>query len=181
MVPLGTKAPDFSLPDVISGQTLTLKQIADRKKATVVMFLCNHCPYVKHIQKTLIERAGRYLKQGVGFVAISANDVANYPEDSPAKMAQVAADWQFPFPYLYDETQEVARAYRAACTPDFFVFDANLALVYRGQLDQARPGNSYPVTGKDLFSALDCVLMGKQVATAQHPSMGCNIKWKRSA
>lgn len=181
MVPLGTKAPDFSLPEVISGEKITLKQVADQKKATVVMFLCNHCPYVQHIQEVLVQRAKHYLKQGVGFVAISSNDVTNYPEDNPVAMAQVAVDWQFPFPYLYDETQDVARAYHAACTPDFFVYDANLALVYRGQLDQARPGKSHPVTGNDLFSALDCVISGKQVNPEQHPSMGCNIKWKQAA
>ena len=142
------------------------------------MFICNHCPFVVHVMDELLRIGNDYRTQGVGFVAISANDVANYPDDSPAKMKELAEKEQFPFPYLYDETQEIAKAYFAACTPDFSVFDANDVCVYRGQLDDSRPGNSEPVNGKDLREVLDLLVEGKKVPTNQKPSLGCNIKWK---
>jgi peroxiredoxin len=177
MVALGAKAPDFILPDTVSGNLMSLQDIAG-EVATVVMFICNHCPYVKHINKELVRLAGEFTKKGIGFVAISANDVINYPEDAPALMKQVAMEYAYPFPYLYDESQEVAKAYEATCTPDFFVYDKNLRLVYRGQFDDSRPGNGIPVTGKDLRLALDCLLHHLPVPEQQRPSMGCNIKWK---
>ncbi|MEM7175739.1 MAG: thioredoxin family protein [Chlamydiota bacterium] len=179
MVPLGTVAPDFSLIDVVSERKVSLKEISTGKKATVVMFICNHCPYVKHIQKALVKLVAAYQAREVGFVAINANDVASYPDDSPENMRQVATEWSYSFPYLYDATQEVALAYRAACTPDFFVFNSDLKLAYRGQLDKARPGNDIPVTGEDLAYALDCILAGKTIDKQQRPSAGCNIKWKQ--
>jgi len=147
----------------------------------VVMFICNNCPYVKHIRGGLVQLANDYQSRGVGLVAISSNDVANYPEDSPAKMAEEAKSAGYTFPYLYDATQAVAKAYRAACTPDFFLFDRGRRLVYRGQLDASRPGNGIPVTGRDLRAALDAVLAGKAPSLLQTPSMGCNIKWKRGS
>jgi len=176
MLPLGTKAPDFRLPDT-SGKTISL---ADFKAAPalVVVFICNHCPYVKHVREGLAKLARDYQAQQVAMVGISSNDVANYPDDSPAKMAAEAKSAGYVFPYLYDESQEVAKAYKAACTPDFYVFDKDQRLVYRGQLDDSRPGNGMPVTGKDVRSALDAVLTGKPVAATQKPSIGCNIKWK---
>jgi peroxiredoxin len=177
MLPLGTPAPDFQLPDT-AGKTITLSSFKD-KPALLVMFICNHCPYVKHIRGGLAQLAKDYQPREVGLVAISANDVANYPEDSPAKMAEEAKSAGYTFPYLYDATQAVARAYRAACTPDFFLFDRGRRLVYRGQLDASRPGNGSPVTGKDVRAALDAVLAGKAPSLLQTPSMGCNIKWKR--
>ncbi len=177
MVPLGTKAPDFTLPDVISGKELSLEDLKS-DKATVIMFICNHCPYVKHIQKGLVELANDYIPKGISFIAINSNDVENYPEDSLEKMKEVAERLGYPFPYLFDETQEVAKAYGAECTPDFFVFDKDLRLVYRGQMDDSRPGNGVPVTGKDLRRVLDCILEGKEVPKDQKPSIGCNIKWK---
>ncbi len=177
MIPLGTKAPDFSLPDTVSGTTMTLDDIASAK-ATVLMFLCNHCPYVKHINPGLVELANDYQPKGVAFAAISSNDVENYPDDSPELMKVTAEEEGYPFPYLYDESQEVARAYDAACTPDLYVFDGERRLVYRGQLDRSRPGSDIPVTGKDLRAALDAVLSGQPVNAEQWPSVGCNIKWK---
>lgn len=178
MMPLGTPAPDFALPDTVSGRTMSLADVRG-DAATVVMFICNHCPYVKHVNPELVRLANDYRDRGVGFVAISANDVDNYPDDSPDKMKQVAAEQGYPFPYLYDETQTVAKAYDAACTPDFFVFDGNLKCAYRGQLDESRPGNDKPVTGADLRAALDAVLNGESIPEdAQTPSQGCNIKWK---
>ena len=176
MLPLGTKAPDFSLVDTISGQTKKLDEIKG-SKGTVVMFICNHCPFVVHVNSQLVQLANDYTEKGIGFVAISSNDAINYPQDGPEKMKSHAQQNGYPFPYLYDETQEVARAFDAACTPDTYVFDNELKLVYRGQLDDSRPGNGIPVTGKDLRSALDSVLQGKQVQTIQKPSIGCNIKW----
>ena len=155
MLPLGTKAPDFNLPDTVSGKNYTLKEIAEGKKATVVMFLCNHCPYVVHVNPEIVRLANEYSQKGVAFVGISSNDVENYPDDAPDKMKVVAEQVGYSFPYLYDETQEVARAYDAACTPDFYVFDGELKLVYRGRLDDSRPGNDKPLTGKDLRAALD--------------------------
>jgi len=176
MLPLGTVAPDFSLPDT-NGKTVSL---ADFKgaPALLVMFICNHCPYVIHIREGLAQLGRDYLAKGVAVAAISSNDVANYPADSPARMKDEAKSAGYTFPYLYDESQAVAKAYRAACTPDLFLFNRERKLVYRGQFDDARPGNSAPVTGKDLRAALDALLAGKPVGAAQKPSMGCNIKWK---
>jgi len=177
MLPLGAKAPDFSLPDTISGDTVSLHALKS-PIATVVMFICNHCPFVVHIQNKLTEIANSYQAKGIRFIAISANDVTNYPDDAPDKMRQVALALQYPFAYLYDESQAVAKAYHAACTPDFFVFDKNLVCVYRGRFDDSRPGKNIPVSGKDLSAALDALLSGNAVPSEQHPSMGCNIKWK---
>ena len=178
MIELGTKAPEFNLPDTISGNTLSLNDLRS-DISTVVMFICNHCPYVKHIASKLSEVAKEYESKGISFIAISSNDVKNYPEDSPDKMKEFAEMHNFIFPYLYDETQDVAKKYKAECTPDIFVFDSNLLLVYRGQFDESRPGNNKPVTGNDLKSALDNILNGKPVDEHQIPSIGCNIKWKK--
>lgn len=177
MIPLGTKAADFRLPDTVSGKELTLNDVAS-DKATVFMFICNHCPFVIHIREELINIANEYIPKGINFVAISSNDVENYPDDSPEKMAALAKELNFPFPYLYDETQDAARAYDAACTPDIYIFDGNLECVYRGQLDDSRPDNGVPVTGKDLREALDCILEDRSIPQEQKPSLGCNIKWK---
>lgn len=177
MIPLGTNAPDFSLPDVASGKMVSLSDLKS-DKATVVMFICNHCPFVKHVRKELVALAKEYASQGIRFIAINSNDVEQYPEDAPLHMKTIAKEWGFSFPYLYDETQRVAKAYRAACTPDFFVFDQNLECVYRGQFDDSRPNNNLPVTGKDLKFALDCLLKGVPIPEVQKPSIGCNIKWK---
>jgi peroxiredoxin len=176
MLPLGTKAPDFRLADT-SGKTVSL---ADFKNAPalVVVFMCNHCPYVKHIRNGLAQLARDYAPKGVAVVGISSNDVDNYPADSPAKMAEEAKAAGYIFPYLYDATQEVAKAYRAACTPDFYLFDQDQRLAYRGQLDDSRPGSNVPVSGKDLRAAIDAVLAGKPASATQKPSIGCNIKWK---
>jgi len=179
-IPLGFKAPDFTLLDTVSG---TQKSLAELKsdKATVLMFICNHCPFVKHIHDGLLELANDYIPKGVAFIAISSNDVDNYPADSPEKMKALAEEKGFPFAYLYDETQNVAKAYKAVCTPDFSIFDGDLKCVYRGQLDDSRPNNGKPVTAKDIRAALDAILAKKEVATVQHPSIGCNIKWKGAA
>lgn len=177
MMPLGTTAPNFSLTDTVSGKTYTINDLKS-PTATVIMFICNHCPFVKHIQHELIKLAEDYIVHGVNFAAISANDIKDYPEDSPQKMRDVAQSLGYPFPYLYDETQKVAKAYMAACTPDFYIFDKDLRCVYRGQLDGSRPGNGIPVTGKDLRAALDNILAGHEVDVNQIPSQGCNIKWK---
>jgi peroxiredoxin len=176
MLPLGTKAPGFSLPNV-DGRTVSL---ADFKgaKACLVMFICNHCPYVKHVAPELARLARDYREKGVAIVAISSNDVASHPEDAPEKMAQEVKSRGYTFPYLFDETQKVAHAYRAACTPDFYIFDKDLKLAYRGQLDDSRPDSGIALTGKDLRAALDAVLAGKPAAAEQKPSIGCNIKWK---
>lgn len=179
MLPLGTKAPHFSLPDTVTGKTFSLSEIAHGKKATVVMFLCNHCPYVVHVNPEIVRLANEYIKKGVAFVGINSNDVEKYPDDAPDKMKLVAEKVGYTFPYLYDETQDVARAYDAACTPDFFVFDKDLKLVYRGRLDDSKPGNNKPLTGKDLRNALNAILEGKEVDPVQYPSGGCNIKWKQ--
>jgi peroxiredoxin len=176
MLPLGTKAPDFRLPNP-SGVTISLSDFKD-VPALLVVFMCNHCPYVKHIRDGLAKLARDYRPKAVAVVGISSNDAANYPADSPAKMAEEAASAGYIFPYLYDETQAVAKAYRAACTPDFFLFDHEQRLVYRGQFDDSRPGNGVPVTGKDLRAALDALLACKPVPSNQKPSIGCNIKWK---
>jgi peroxiredoxin len=176
MLALGTPAPDFTLPDT-SGEPVSLSNFATAP-ALVVAFICNHCPYLKHIRAGLAQFGKDMQAKGVAVVAISSNDVANYPEDSPAKMAQEARSAGYTFPYLYDDDQAVAKAYRAACTPDFYLFDKGRKLVYRGQFDDSRPGNSAPVTGKDLRAAVDALLAGKPASEAQKPSMGCNIKWK---
>jgi thiol-disulfide isomerase/thioredoxin len=178
MIPLGSKAPSFSLPDAVSGRTFSLEELAS-EKATVVMFICNHCPFVKHVQEQLVQLAQDYQAQGVSFIAINSNDAEAYPDDSPEKMKEVAEALGYPFPYLFDETQAVARDYRAACTPDFYLFDGERKLAYRGQLDDSRPENGIPVTGQSLRDALDRVLEGKPVSSEQKPSIGCNIKWKK--
>ena len=177
MIPLGSEAPDFRLPDVVSGSELSLGDLKS-DVATVLMFICNHCPYVKHLQDGLVEVADEYIPKGVSFIAINSNDVENYPDDSPEKMKEVAEEKGYKFPYLFDETQEVAKAYDAACTPDFFVYDRALKCVYRGQFDDSRPGNGKPVTGKDMRMALDSIVAGEAVDWEQIPSIGCNIKWK---
>jgi peroxiredoxin len=176
MLPLGTKAPDFRLPDT-NGKLVSLSDFKDAR-TLVVVFICNHCPYVKHIRAGLAQLARDYLPRKVAMVGINSNDVANYPADSPAKMAEEVKAAGYIFPYLYDETQDVAKAHRAACTPDIYLFDQEQRLVYRGQLDDSRPGNNVPVTAQDLRAALDAVLAGKPVSTHQKPSIGCNIKWK---
>lgn len=177
MVALGTKAPGFTLPDTVSGKNISLEDIKG-EIATVIMFICNHCPFVKHINEGLVKLGNDYKNKRVGFAAVSSNDVINHPDDSPELMAKVAREWRYPFVYLYDESQEVAKAYDAACTPDFFIYDKDLKLVYRGQLDDARPGNEIPVTGKDIRHALDCLINGQPLSEIQRPSIGCNIKWK---
>jgi len=176
MLPLGTQAPDFSLPNV-DGGTVSLADFRG-KKGLLVMFICNHCPFVKHVRAELARLGHDFQREGVGVVAVMPNDVANYPDDSPAKMKQEAQDAGYTFPYLYDETQAVAKAYRAACTPDFYLFDADLRLFYRGQLDDSRPGNGVPVTGNDLRVALRALLAGEEPPVVQRASIGCNIKWK---
>lgn len=178
MLDLGTTAPDFNLPDTISDKNISWADIKG-EKATLVMFICNHCPYVIHINDELVRLSKDYTSKGVGFVAISSNDVENYPQDSPEKMKSHAAECDYPFPYLYDESQDVAKAYDAACTPDFYLFDGDAVLKYRGQLDGSRPGSGIPVTGTDLRFAIDSVLEGKEISPAQRPSAGCNIKWKK--
>ncbi|MGR9099105.1 MAG: thioredoxin family protein [Gammaproteobacteria bacterium] len=178
MMPLGAVAPDFSLPDTVSGKTFSLQDLKG-EKGTIVLFICNHCPYVLHVKEQLIEIARHYGKEGISTVAISANDVKNYPQDAPDKMRGMMEDWGRPFAaYLYDETQEVAKAYQAACTPDIYLFDADLACVYRGRLDGSTPKNDIPLTGEDLRNALENLLAGKPVRPEQFPSIGCNIKWK---
>jgi thiol-disulfide isomerase/thioredoxin len=168
MLPLGTSAPNFNLPDAEGNAPVLL-----------VVFMCNHCPYVKHILSNLVELIEEYQEKGVAVVAINSNDVDSFPEDKPEIMARKAEEFGFTFPYLYDESQEIARSYRAACTPDFFLFDKERKLVYRGQMDDSRPGNNVPITGNDLKAAMDAVLEGKEVPGEQKPSMGCNIKWKQ--
>jgi peroxiredoxin len=177
MLPLGTTAPEFQLPNVISNQNISLAIFAERQ-ALLLIFLCQHCPFVKHVQQELAKIGQDYSQQSLGIVAISANDVVNYPDDAPEKLKQMAEDLNFNFPVCYDESQEVSKAYTAACTPDFFLFDAERKLAYRGQLDDSRPSNNIPVTGKDLRRAIDTVLQGKHVDFEQKPSIGCNIKWK---
>ena len=176
MLPLGTPAPDFQLPDP-AGKHYSLASFKD-KPALLVIFMCNHCPYVKHVRAGLAQLANDYQPRGVGIVGINANDAKNYPDDSPAKMAVEATAAGYTFPYLFDDSQAVAKAYHAACTPDFFLFDRGRRLVYRGQFDASRPGNGIPVTGKDVRAALDAVVAGKPPSTLQSASMGCNIKWK---
>ncbi len=177
MLPLGTIAPEFTLHDTISDRLLSLNDIKG-STATVIMFTCNHCPFVKHINEQLVKLGNDYKEKDIGFAAISSNDVENYPQDSPGLMKQLAEQIGYPFPYLFDETQEVAKAYDAACTPDFYIFDSELKLAYRGQLDSSRPSNDKPIDGHDIRNALDAILVGKEVDQNQIPSMGCNIKWK---
>ncbi len=177
MFPLEEKAPSFELVNVITRQTVRLEDVKS-EIATVIMFICNHCPFVKHIQEELVRLAHDYQPKGVSFIAINSNDVEKYPDDSPEKMKEIAEQLGYPFPYLFDETQEVAKAYQAACTPDFYIFDGELQCVYRGQLDDSRPGNGIPVTGSSIRSALDALLSGKPVPKEQKPSIGCSIKWK---
>lgn len=177
MLALGTKAPHFTLEDVVSGKKVALTP-STHSTATVIMFLCNHCPFVKHINAELAHLANEYIPQGIQFFAINSNDIERYPDDSPENMQLTAKTHHYPFPYLFDETQEVAKAYHAACTPDFFVFDQSLSLVYRGQLDDSRPGNQIPVTGSSIRQALECLLNDHPLDFEQKPSLGCNIKWK---
>ena len=177
MMPLGTIAPHFELLDTVSGRILSLSELKGNN-ATLVVFICNHCPYVLHINDELVRIAKDYLPKGVSVIAISSNDVENYPQDSPERMKEMAEKTGYTFPYLYDETQDVARAYDAACTPDLFLFDEKLKCVYRGQLDNSRPNGSIPVSGKDLRNALEALLSGKEISDEQIPSIGCNIKWK---
>ncbi len=176
MLPLGTPAPDFRLPDT-HGKTVALTDFKDRA-ALLVIFMCNHCPYVIHIRSGLAQLARDYAAKNVGIVGINANDVQHYPDDSPARMKEEVKSAGYIFPYLYDESQAVAKAYRAACTPDLYLFDQNRKLVYRGQFDDSRPGNGLPVTGKDLRAAMEAVLAGRPVSEPQKASIGCNIKWK---
>lgn len=177
MLPLGTQAPHFELNDVVTGERAKLNN-STAYTASVIMFICNHCPYVKHINEALAQLGNDYIPKGVRFLAINSNDITNYPDDSPENMIISAQTHHYPFPYLFDETQEVAKAFNAACTPDFFVFNQDLSLVYRGQLDDSRPGNNLPVTGESIRNALDCLLNNIPVNIEQRPSLGCNIKWK---
>ncbi|KAB1067066.1 thioredoxin family protein [Tamlana haliotis] len=177
MLPLGTTAPYFELLDTISQKNLNLNDLKG-DRGTVIMFICNHCPFVIHINKEIVALANAYAEKGIGFIAISSNDAVKYPQDGPEKMILHAKNENYPFPYLYDESQSVAKAYDAACTPDFYLFDGDLKLTYRGQLDDSRPGNGKPVTGHDLRQALDCLIDAKENTTTQKPSIGCSIKWK---
>ena len=179
MVSLGTKAPDFNLLDVTTDLFKSLDELKG-DKGTVIMFICNHCPYVKHVNTTIVEIAKKYQQNGIKFIAISSNDVLNYPEDSPELMKENAIEYNFCFPYLYDETQQTAKVYDAACTPDFYVYNSDLELVYRGQLDDSRPGNNLPCDGNDLSHALNCLITNKVNEKLQKPSIGCIIKWKVS-
>ena len=178
MLALGTQAPEFQLPDVMSGKAISLATFSGTK-AMLVMFICRHCPYVQHVKQELARLGKDYANTNVGIVAISANDAANYPDDAPDQLKEMVKELGFAFPFCYDASQEIAKAYTAACTPDFFLFDDRRLLVYRGQLDDSRPGNGKPVTGKDLRAAIDAVLSGKPVNSHQQPSIGCNIKWKK--
>jgi len=179
MTPLGKKAADFILPDTVSGNELSLLELKGRV-ATVIMFICNHCPFVKHVNPELVKLGNDYKNKGISFIAISSNDVAGYPEDGPEQMKRVATQLKYPFPYLYDATQEVAKIYEAACTPDFFIYDADMILAYRGQLDDSRPGNDKPLTGADIRHALDQLIKKQPVNEDQKPSIGCSIKWRES-
>jgi len=176
MLPLGTIAPNFNLLDTVSDNYKTLEEIKG-KKGTVLLFICNHCPFVIHINPIISKLAKEYQPKGISFIAISSNDIKNYPQDAPHLMKEVAKKEGYTFPYLYDETQEIAKAYDAACTPDIYLFNPNLELVYRGQLDDSRPGNNTPLSGIDLSNAMDAILNNKEVNPIQKPSIGCNIKW----
>lgn len=180
MLELGTQAPDFRLPEPATGRMVSLADF-NEAPALLVIFMCNHCPYVKHIGSTLAEFAQEYQPKGLAIVGISANDALNYPDDSPEKMAEEVKARGYVFPYVYDESQAVAKAYEAACTPDFFLFDGSRKLVYRGQFDDSRPGNDLPVTGRDLRAAVEAVLSGRSVPSEQRPSVGCNIKWRQES
>ena len=180
MMTLGTKAPDFTLWNPINETKVSLEEVRGIR-GTCILFICNHCPYVIHVNSELVKIAKDFMSKGIGFVAINSNDVENYPEDAPDKMSIVAKVLQYPFPYLFDESQEVAKAYEAACTPDIYLFDGNLELYYRGRLDDSRPKNDLPLTGKDLRNALDQLLAGNPAPENQYPSGGCNIKWKKSS
>jgi peroxiredoxin len=177
MVALGSAAPDFALPDVVTGKTVSRAEAAG-PRGMLAMFICRHCPFVKHVQHELAKIGRDYAKSGVGIVAISANDESTHPEDSPANLAAMSKELGFAFPYLFDASQDVAKAFDAQCTPDFFLYDATGTLVYRGQLDDSRPGNGTPVTGTDLRGALDALVAGRAISRDQRPSIGCNIKWK---
>lgn len=177
MLPLGTIAPDFTLVNTVTGRKVSLSDVRG-SKGTVVMFICNHCPFVKHVNEEIVRVCNDYRVTGFGFAAISSNDAVKYPDDSPEEMRKIAQELKYPFPYLYDETQEVAKAYDAACTPDFYLFDEELKLVYRGQLDNSRPSNGIPVNGRDLREAMDNILSNNPQRKDQKPSIGCNIKWK---
>lgn len=177
MLPLGTIAPYFELVDTVSNKKMNLHEFKSTV-ATVIMFICNHCPYVKHLERELVKFVKEYQAKGIQFVAISSNDVSNYPDDAPDKMRENALRLGFSFPYLFDETQEIAKVYQAACTPDFYIFDKDLMCVYRGQFDDSRPGNNIPVNGQSMRDALESLLAGRQVTSEQKPSVGCNIKWK---
>lgn len=179
MLPLGTQAPDFILIDSVTDTFRSLEDVKG-EKGTVVMFICNHCPFVIHVNPEISTLGKAYQARGIGFVAISSNDITTHPQDAPHLMKQRAKEAAYSFPYLYDETQKVAKAYNAACTPDFYLFDANLKLVYRGQLDDSRPGNNIPLTGSDLRDAMDALLQGETISSDQKPSIGCNIKWAKS-
>ncbi len=178
MIPLGTVAPEFSLRDAVTGNVMSLGELKS-DIASVIMFICNHCPYVKHINEGMVSLANEYTGKGIAFIAINSNDAVNYPEDSFEKMKLYAERLGYNFPYLFDETQETAKAYDAACTPDIYVFGSDMKLVYRGQFDDSRPGNGKPVTGASLRNALDCILNERNIDFPQIPSVGCNIKWKR--
>lgn len=178
MLDLGTEAPNFILPDTISDRNISFEEVAEGKKGTLVMFICNHCPYVIHVIDEVKKLTDEYMGKGIGVVAISSNDIENYPQDAPDKMVDFAKDHGLDFPYLYDESQNVARAYDAACTPDFYLFDGNDKLVYRGRLDGSRPKNDIPLSGEDLRDAIDRLLAGDPQSEKQYPSAGCNIKWK---
>lgn len=178
-IELGFTAPEFSLPDTVTQEYFEYKDLRGQK-GTVVIFICNHCPFVIHVLDEIIRIGREYLQKDIGFIIISSNDIINYPDDAPEKMKDIAIQKNFPFPYLYDETQEVAKKYDAACTPDFSVFDSENICVYRGQMDDSRPGNSEPINGKDLRNVLDYLINGKAVDFEQKPSLGCNIKWKNN-
>lgn len=177
MMALGTKAPDFKLMDTITDHLISLDEVKG-ERGTLIMFICNHCPFVKHINEEIVHLANDYRPLGFGSAAIMSNDIENYPQDSPEKMKEHAMKHQYSFPYLFDGTQEIAKAYNAACTPDFFLFDAELKLIYRGQLDDSRPGNGIHPSGRDIREAMDAILNNRKVSTIQKPSIGCNIKWK---
>ncbi len=177
MLELGTKAPSFELPDVVTGRTVRLEDFGG-SPALLVMFICRHCPYVQYVKQELAQIGNDYKEKGLGIIAINSNDAKGYPADAPERLKEMAEQLNFNFPFCHDEAQEVAKAYRAACTPDFFLFNGNRELVYRGQLDSSRPGNNEPVTGEDLRRAIDAVLAGKAPSADQRPSIGCNIKWK---
>jgi peroxiredoxin len=179
MIALGTPAPAFDLEDVTTGEHRSLDQVKG-EHGLLVTFICQHCPFVKHVEREIAAIGQDFVRKGVGIVAISSNDVVTHPDDAPQNLKRQAQKLEFNFPYLYDESQEVARAYDATCTPDFFLFDKDLKLVYRGQLDDSRPGNTFPVSGRDLRLALDALLDGKAISSEQKPSIGCNIKWKNS-